>query len=201
MKKATIISTIIILVITSCTYKLTNSNYTTVEPWKEWEIELKFNNDSTFKMTDSFGCNLFNYSGQWHYHKDAVLEFIILNDTTKSEYIKSHDMYQFFNKETQKLQVVRADKYFPVISTDTVWILNKRQISFRGLVFDRQRLSKEEDLSKKRVKMIEDFYIGKMGRELFIKTFGDGKGIEEARKNIKECKDYPIPNLEIGKDK
>ena len=200
MKKIIAKSYIIILLVTSCTHKLTNSNYTTVEPWKEWEIELKFNKDSTFKMTDKFGCNLFDYSGQWHYHKDAVLGFIVLNDTTKSEYIKSHDMYQFFNKETQKLQVVRADKYFPVISTDTVWILNERQISFRRLVFDRQRLSSKKDLSKQRVKLIEDFYVGKMGQELFIKTFSNGKGIKKARKNISDCKTYPIPNLEIRKD-
>jgi len=200
MKKIIAKSYIIILLVTSCTHKLTNSNYTTVEPWKEWEIELKFNKDSTFKMTDRFGCNLFDYSGQWHYHKDAVLDFIVLNDSTKSEYIKSHDMYQFFNKETQKLQVVRADKYFPVISTDTVWILNERQISFRRLVFDRQRLSSKKDLSKQRVKLIEEFYVGKIGRELFIKTFGNGKGIEEAKKNISDCKSYPISNVEIRKD-
>ena len=117
---------------------------------------------------------------------------LLLNDTTKSEYIKTHDMYQFINKETQKRQVVKTDKYFPVISTDTVWVLNKRQISFRGLIFDRSCSSK--NLAKQRVKMIENFYISKMGKELFIKTFSNSGGIKEARKNIRECQNHPIPN-------
>lgn len=190
MKTTAIIS--IMLIIASCTPKLTNSIYSTVEPWKEWEVELVFHKDSTFKMKDRFGCNLFAYSGQWHYNKSATLGFIVLNDTTKSEYIKSHDMYQFFNKETQKQQVVKIDKYFPVISTDTVWVLNKRQVCLRGLVFDRSGSSK--NLAKQRVKMIEDFYISKMGKGLFIKTFSDGGGIKKARKNIRECQNHPIPN-------
>lgn len=201
MKNATIIFAIIMLVTTSCARKLTTGKYTVIEPWKEWEVELKFNKDSTFEMTDKFGCNLFDYRGQWQYHKDTNRSFIVLNDTIKSEYVKSHDMYRFFDRKTQKQQIVKADRYFPVISTDTVWVLSKRQISFRQLIFDRKRLSSRKDLSKVRVKMVEDFYISKMGKELFIKTFGDGKGIEEARKNIRDCQFYPIPlSSGLGKD-
>ena len=187
----TFIYVVILLVIISCSHSI----YTTIEPWKEWEIELKLNKDSTFKMTDRFGCNIFDYSGQWHYHKNYTLNFIVLTDTTKSEYIKSHDMYQFFNRETQKQQVVRADQYFPVISTDTVWILNNRKMNFRRLTFDKQRLWSSKDLGKKRVQMVEKFYIDKMGKELFIKTFGNGKGIKEAEKNIRYCKPSQIPVL------
>jgi hypothetical protein len=193
-----ILSVIAALLIVSCTPKLTNSKYTSVEPWKEWEIELLFKKDSSFVITDRFGSNVFDFSGRWHYYQDSVLDFIVLSDTAKSEYDKYHDLFQFYNKKKQKQQVVRADRYFPVISTDTAWVLNKRQISFRGLTFDIRKLSSKKDLSDERVKKIEDFYISKIGREFFIKTFGEGKGMDEARKNIKEIKDYAIPVKSIS---
>ena len=201
MKSITTILIIIALLFASCTQKLTKGKYTAIEPWKEWEIKLKFNRDSTFTMNDEFGCNRFDYSGKWHYRKDSLFIVIVLNDTTKSEYVKSHDMYQFYDMKTQKLQVVKASEYFPVISTDTAWVLNEKQVRFRGLMFKRKGLLSTNDLGKERAKMIEDFYVKKMGRELFIKTFGNGKGIKEARKNISDCKTNPIPNVELGKDK
>jgi hypothetical protein len=198
MKNIIIIS-FVILFATSCTHKLTGSKYTAIEPWKEWQIELKFNKDSTFTMIDRFGCNRFNYSGLWHYHENSILKLIVLNDTTKSEYIKSHDMYQFYDKKTQKQQVVKANEYFPVISNDTIKILSKNQISFRGLIFNRKKLFGSNDLGKERTKMIEDFYVNKIGRKAYIKAFGNGKGIKEARKNINDCKTNPLPNVELRK--
>ncbi len=199
MKIKIIIFAIITILITSCSLKLTSRVYTTIEPWKEWEIEMKLNKDSTFKMTDRFGCNIFDYSGRWRYYKDSIFKYLILNDTTKSEYIKSRNSYQFFNRRIQKLQIVRANQYFPVISTDTGLILSNSRIRFRGLTFERQELLSNKDLSKRRIKILESYYITEMGKDLFIKTFGKGKGIKEARKNLKECDVNSIPNSNIGK--
>jgi hypothetical protein len=182
----------------SCTPKLTNSKFTSVEPWKEWEIELQLNKDSSFVITDRFGANLFDYSGRWRYYKDALIDFIVLSDTTKSKYDKYHDMYKFYNSKKQQSQVVKSDRYFPHISTDTIWILNKRQLSFRSLTFDIAKLNSKKDLSDERVKRVEEYYISKIGKDFFIKTFGDGKGIDEARRNIKEVKDYAIPIKNIS---
>jgi hypothetical protein len=199
MKNVFIISVAVLLLTTSCAHKLTGKNYIAIEPWKEWQIELKLNQDSTFGLTDRFGCNVFDYSGQWHYHRDSVFSFLILNDTAKAVYIKSHNAYQFFNRKTQKQQIVRADQYFPVISIDTILILNNKRLRFRGLTFVRQKLFSSKNLSKKREQMIEVFYFDKIGKEHFIKTFGDGKGLKEARKNIIECKINPIPIASFDK--
>jgi hypothetical protein len=200
MIKMTPILIIYVLIAVSCSNNITRGKFTAIEPWKEWEIELKFYKDSTFTIIDSFGCNRFYYSGQWRYHNDSILAFIVLHDTTRSEYDKSHDVYQYYDIKTQKQQIVRAKEYFSVISEDTVWVLNKRQISFRQLTFYRKRLFSSNDLEKERAKMIEDFYISKIGKELYIKTLGDGKGIKEARKNIIDCKVTPIPNIELGRN-
>ena len=185
----------ITLLNTSCVRILSNSVFSTVEPWKEWEIKLSLNYDSTFKLSDKFGCNIFSYEGRWSCHIENTKSYLLLSDTMKVEYIKSHNMYQFYNTSTKNLQAVKADIYFPIIKFDTVWILNERQLNFRGLIFNRS--SENKDLSNVRVKMIEEFYVNKIGKELFIKNFGNGQGIRAARKYIKECKNQPIPNLEL----
>jgi hypothetical protein len=86
---------------------------------------------------------------------------LILTGTTKDVYVKSHNMYQFYNASSKAMQSVKADSYFPVIKLDTVWILNERQLNFRGFIFNKG--SKNKDLSYVRVKMIEEFYIKKIG--------------------------------------
>jgi hypothetical protein len=198
MKKINFTLFALLLLLTSCNYKLTSKSYIAIEPWKEWEIEIQLNKDSTFRVEDKFGCNLFYYSGFWHYNKDYPVNFLILTDTTKAKYILSHDAYQFYNKKTQKLQIVRDDKYFPVITTDTALIFgNGKNIEFRGLTFKKQKLFGSRDLEKKRVKLIEAYYINNMGKELYIKAIGNGKGVKEARKNIRECKITPITNTGI----
>lgn len=195
MKNIIPILTIIILM-ASCANKLTKGRFAAIEPWKEWEIELKLNKDSTFTLEDRFGCNVFNYRGRWYYHKDIAVAFIVLNDTIKSHYIKSHDMYQFFNTKTQKQQMIQANEYFPVISTDTVLIFEKnKMLTFRGLTFKKQKLFSNKDLAERRFKIIEKYYFDKMGKEFFIKAFGNGKGIKEAKKNILNCKSVEVQSI------
>jgi hypothetical protein len=202
MKKFIFISALTMTAIYSCTPTLTSSRYASIEPWKEWEIEVKFNKDSSFTMIDRFGCNRFNYIGIWHYHQDSFLSFVVLNDTTKSEYIKSNDMYRFYDRQYQKQREVASKEYFPVITTDTVYVFEKNNmLRFRGLTFKRQKLFSNRNLSKERERIIERHYIDEMGRDLFIKIFGNGKGIKEARKNIMDCKINPIPNVELDKYK
>ena len=199
MRNITVILSVAALLLSSCSNKLVGHKFIAVEPWKEWQIELTLNKDSTFTIIDRFGCNRFNYSGWWYCLKDSVLVYIVLKDTTKSEYIESRDMYQFYDKESKKLHVVRANEYFPVIRSDTIKILSQRQVGFRGLIFNRKRLLQSNNLDKERTKMLEDFYVSKIGREGFIRAFGSGKGIKAARKNISDCKIIPVFFVNLGK--
>ena len=195
MKTITIIL-FVLFVMGACTRKLVSGKYIGIEPWKDWEIELKFNKDSTFTMVDRFGCNRFNYSGQWHhYDRDSLLSYIILHDTTKVEYLEQYDAYQFYDKAMQRQRLVSKSDYFPVISNDTIHVLGKKLLTlrFRNLPFHKKRLLSTNNLGKVRTKMIINHEINEEGKELFIKAVGNGKGIKEIRKTLNQCYIGGIP--------
>jgi hypothetical protein len=145
-------------------------------------------------MIDTFGCNTFYYIGRWRLKKDTLFDYLILTDTTPAEYLPSHDAYKFFNQNTQKIQYVTSDKYFPVISSDTAYVFeNNKMIRLRGLIFKRHKSFQSLNLSKERVQMLKAYYIGQLGKKLFIKTFGNGKGMKGAKEFLMQCENPPIP--------
>lgn len=179
------------LLMTSCAYKFTSKTYITVEPWKEWQVKLQFKDDSSFEMVDSFGCNTFDYVGNWRFKRTDGRNLLLLQGSAKVQYDSAHDAYLVPNSRTGKTELIKADRYFPIISLDTMIVLKKKVLQFRGLTFKAQSATK--DLNLERAKMIERYYTHKFGKRQFIEAFGGGKGLAEARKAILECGKVPIP--------
>jgi hypothetical protein len=176
---------------TSCAYKFTTRTYVAVEPWKEWQVELTFRDDSSFEMVDSFGCNTFDYAGNWSFRKTNGSRLLLLQGSAKAKFDEAHDAYLVPNIKTGKAELVNADRYFPIISCDTMIVLKRKVLQFRGLTFRAQ--SVVENLNSERVKLIERYYTKKFGKRQFIEAFGGGKGLGEARKTLLECGKIPIP--------
>lgn len=167
----------------SCTSK----KYFAIEPWKGWEIELSLNKDSTFILSDTIGCNTFYYMGKWHLSKDSLFNYVILKDTINVIYNADYNMFSYFNQHTKQKQVVEAQDFFSIGEIDTILIINKNMMLFKNLTFNRTKICESNNLEEKRIKIIENYYINKMGKKLYIKVLGDGKSVNQARKNLKDC--------------
>jgi hypothetical protein len=180
-----------IVMLNSCAYKFTGRTYVAIEPWKEWQIQVRFKADSSFEMVDSFGCNRFDYVDNWRYNEANGERSLILKDSAKALYDKLHDAYFVRNSKMSKEQVIKSDRYFPIISSDTMVFIKNRVLRFRGLDFRVQDGAK--DLNIERAKMIESYYVKTIGKRQYIEAFGGGKGLNEARKAIMNCEKIPVP--------
>jgi len=154
-------------------------------------MDLKFADDSSFELVDSCGCNRLDYVGHWIFRKADGGPLLLLQGRAKAKYDNAHDAYLVPNNKTGKIESVKTDQYFAVISVDTIIVQNEGELQFRGLTFRAQSVSK--DLNLVRAKMVERYYTTKFGKRQFIEAFGGGKGLAQARKTIMECGTIAIP--------
>lgn len=174
----TILLIITVVVYCSCTVnKKGYHNYYYVEPFKEQEIKLLLKEGFTFSFQDLTGCNQFEFTGR--YEKK--------NDNTGS----------YFIFETVKLQNVlsnsSSDLIFPIKTGDTAWIINSERIFINKQSFIATSNSKI-NLQEVRYKKLKEYYTNLLGKEGYLKMFGNGKGQKEAKKRLLDCK---LPDIGI----
>lgn len=157
---------------------------------KEWELELILKSDSTFILKDEYGCNKMAQKGIWKMttnSPDSLLMIkIIVTDTLNVQkntnmfghkiisYTSNLDGLRYSNKEGNQ---------FPLIKNDTIYLVTKNKALYKGFTFDVYN----GQLQKKRVMLLEKIYIDKFGKDLYIKTLGEGISIKKARENLLEC--------------
>lgn len=156
---------LIIIVFYSCTASRKDiKSYYYVEPFKEQEIILTFNTDSSFRLEDLIGCNQFEYVGQY----------------------KKSGEYYIFESIKYKNLMSRNSIPFPLADGDTAWIINRERIFIHKQPF-KLILKANVNLQQIRYKKLEAYYIDLLGKNGFIKTFGNGKGKNEAKKRLLDC--------------
>ncbi len=173
---------VVLVIITAILYscnasKKVTQNYYYVEPFKEQEVKLFLNHDSTFKFQDATGCNQFEFVGRYKRISGDAFNYLIF-DSVKLQRVLSN-----FN----------SSLIFPIKSGDTAWIINKERLSIHKQSF-KITSSSNIDLQEIRYKKLEEYYIDLLGREDFIKVFGMGKGIKEAKKRLLDCS---LPDINI----
>lgn len=170
---------IVMAILCSCNAgRRTFQTYYYVEPFKEQEVILFFKDDSTFNFLDLTGCNKFEFAGRYKQIGDSAIKYFIF-DSVKSQDVSSSK----FN----------SDLVFSIRNGDTAWILNRERIFIHKLPFIATSNS-NIDLQKIRYKKLEEYYTNLLGREGFIKVFGNGKGRKEAKKRLSDCK---LPDIKI----
>jgi hypothetical protein len=156
---------------------------------KEWELELVLKQDSTFTLKDEYGCNKVAQKGNWRVIEntdDISIKTVLLTDNLEVQnnvnqfghktisYQSDLDGLRYENKE---------DNQFPLIKSDTIRIVTKSKALYKTFTFDVY----DGDLQQKRLMSLEYIYIDKFGKDNYIKTLGEGKGIKKARENLLKC--------------
>jgi hypothetical protein len=154
-----------------------NSTYYFVEPFKEQEVMLFINNDSTFKVEDSIGCNQFKFVGIYRKLKNDNISYLVFDSVRFQSLLTNADQSLFFQIENK----------------DTAWIINKDRIFIHNKPFA-LLLRKKTNLQEIRYKKLRDYYIELLGKGGFILTFGEGKGMKEAKKRLLDC---TLPDIKI----
>jgi hypothetical protein len=169
---------IIVALFCSCSVnRKVTQNYYYVEPFKEQEIKLFLKDDSTFNFQDLTGCNQFEFTGQYKRKGDNTFSYLILDS------VKLLNVLSNFNSEL----------VFSIKSGDTAWVINRERIFIHKQPFIATANS-DINLPEIRYKKLEEYYTSLLGRKGFIKVFGNGKGKNEAKKRLLDCK---LPDINI----
>jgi hypothetical protein len=169
---------IVIIILCSCYgSRRATQTYYYIEPFKEQEIKLYLNSDSTFNFEDLTGCNQFEFVGHYKQMKDSLVDYFVLDS------IKLQNVLSNFN----------SDLIFPIKNGDTAWIINSERIFIHSLPFIATS-NRNLNLEKLRYKKLEEYYVNLLGRKGFIKVFGNGKGRKEAKKRLLDCK---LPDIQM----
>lgn len=173
-----IISIIAVAIFCSCNVnKKMVQNYYYVEPFKEQEIKLLLKDDSTFSFQDLTGCNQFEFIGRYKKMTNSTNSYLVFDS------VKLQNVLSEFN----------SDFIFNIKNGDTAWIINSERVFIHKQPFIATANS-NINLQEVRYKKLEDYYIGLLGKEGFIKVFGNGKGKKEAKKRLLDCK---LPDINI----
>jgi len=148
-----------------------------VEPFKEQEVKLVLNEDSSFSFRDITGCNQFEYTGKYEKRKSNTIEYLLFDSVRVNGGIKE----------------INSDKLFPLKSGDTAWIINGERIFIHRHPFNLTSNSKL-NLQEIRYKKLKEYYISLLGTKGFLQVFGDGKGEKEAKKRLLDCS---LPDIDI----
>lgn len=144
--------------------------YYYVEPFKEQEVKLTLNGDSTFIFSDLTGCNQFEFHGVYKQKGDSDFRYLIFDSVRLKKILPIFDSALVFYIKTG----------------DTAWIINKERIFIHNLPF--HYTSKTNlNLQEIRYEKLKEYYTNLLGRKGFIKTFGEGKGIKEAKRQLLKC--------------
>jgi hypothetical protein len=181
----------IFMCLTSCSSGLMNKRYIYIDADKEQDLELIMFKDSTFILKDMYGCNQMSQKGKWEYidnNKNSDYVNYILSDTTKffkSTNIHNKVLYSFISNVNNNKYIIKEDQYFPIVKTDTVsFVKNDKILFFRGLTFTKSN----KNIEQERIKILEERIIMRIGKEMYIKTIGEGISIKKARENLSYCK-------------
>lgn len=174
MKSVLLIS--VITIFCSCSSSKKINNYYYVEPFKEQEVLLLLKADSTFNLKDLTGCIQFEFTGRYREERTSIGGYFLLDS------IKLQNVLSSFTPEI----------IFPLKNGDTAWIINRERIFIHKQPFIATSNNKK-DLQEVRYKKLKDYYIGLLGQEGFLQTFGDGNR-KEARKRLLDCK---LPDINI----
>lgn len=164
------------LTIFSCTSsREVVKTYYFVEPFKEQEIKFFLSSDSSFKFQDATGCNQFEYTGKYRAMGNSPSSFLLI-DSVRLRYGSSQ---------------LNSSLIFSIQNADTVWIINEERVMFHRQPFKFTN-KKAIDLQEIRFQGLKEYYMNYLGRDGFIKAFGNGKSMKEARRRLLKC---DLPHL------
>ncbi|MEE9337835.1 MAG: hypothetical protein V3U87_07120 [Methylococcaceae bacterium] len=156
---------------------------------KEWELELILKQDSTFILKDEYGCNKTAQKGNWRVIENtdnASVKTFLLTDNLEVQ----NNVNQFGHKtisyqsDLDKLRYEnKEENQFPLMINDTIRLVTKDKVLYKTFTFDVYK----GNLQEKRLMLLENIYINKLGKDNYIKTLGEGKGIKKARENLLKC--------------
>ena len=144
--------------------------YYYVEAFKEQEVKVVFKNDSTFTFQDLTGCNQFLFTGKYKKVDDGKSGYLIFDS------VKLQKVLSSFNSEL----------IFSISNGDTAWIVNTERIFIHKQPFIATS-NNNINLQEIRYQKLKVYYIGLLGKEGFLKVFGNGSK-REAKKRLLECK-------------
>jgi hypothetical protein len=175
--------TVLIIIVIGMCYSCSVSrkvaqSYYYVEPFKEQEIKLFLKIDSTFSFQDLTGCNQFEFTGRYKQVSDNGFNCLVFDS------VKLQNVLSNFN----------SDLIFSIKNRDTAWIINSERVFIHKQPFIAVS-NNNINLQKIRYEKLEEYYTGLLGREGFIKVFGNGKGKKEAKKRLLEC---TLPDIKIN---
>lgn len=178
------------LCLASCSASFTNKRFVYIDKEKEWEMELVFKPDSSFILRDRYGCVQMSQKGKWSIMmNDTMDKALVVSDTTfvKVGYnLFDKIRYSYRSNADGKQYMFTEDQYFPLIRLDTMYIVDKNNIQFRKMNF----YTFEGNLQRKRIRMIEEFYISKIGKSAYVNSIGEGVSVKKARLNLLKCPPY-----------
>lgn len=162
------LSLIVTIFLGCCFFSASSQNvkrYYYVEPFKEHEVRLVFNSDSTFKLNDVIGCNQFEYTGRYK----------MMND------------FYVFKSVIYKSLLSSSTEPFQLSDGDTAWVINTERLYIHKIPF---KITPTSDVSLQeiRYKKLKEYYIELLGKKAFLEMFGGGRGIVAAKKKLLECK-------------
>jgi len=174
--------------VSACSSSYLNQRYAYVDKEREWEMELVLKADSTFLLRDNYGCIQMRQRGTFkRLINNSKQQTLVLSDTTRVE-VRSNvfqkKRYSYLSNVDYKQYMFTEDQYFPLVSLDTVYVLDDRRVLFRGMTFERFH----GNLQKRRIRLVERFYIERFGKDLYIKSIGEGISVKRARENLKKCR-------------
>lgn len=152
-------------------------HYYYVEPFKEHDLKLVLKDDHTFSLRDQSGCNQFEYTGRYKKTNDPAISYFV------------------FDSVQHRLLLSNGDpaRVFSINNGDTAWILNKDRLFIHHEPFIATTKA-NVNLQEIRYRKLEEYYIGLLGRDGFIKTFGNNKSMKQAKKRLLECS---LPDLKL----
>jgi hypothetical protein len=181
---------ILSLFIQSCSSSFIGKRFVFYDYFKDLDLELTLYKDSTFVLKDEYGRRKMSQKGKWKmeisdYDSTISTQTLILTDTIKPQIfidLSKRKWFIYKSNYDNKEYSIRED-YFPLISQDTVILLNNKNLILRKLNFKVEH----GNIEKKKILQAEKFYIKVIGKENYIKSLGEGISVEKARENLKKC--------------
>lgn len=162
---------IVFVLLYSCTsHKKIAKSYYFVEPFKEQEIKLFLNYDSSFKIQDLTGCNRFVFTGRYRTINDSTFTYLIFDSVKFKSGLSDFNSHLIFSTK----------------SGDTARVINTERLTIHWQPF-KATSNINIKLQEVRYKKLKEYYIDHLGREGFIRAFGNGKNMKEAKKHLLDC--------------
>jgi hypothetical protein len=159
-----------LVIFCSCSSANKLKSYYFVEAFKEQEILLQLKDDSTFSFIDKIGCNKFEFRGKYKEAIGSAGNYFIIDSIRLEEIMPNSN----------------SKLIFQINNGDTVWIINNDRLSINHQPFKRMEKA-NVNLQEIRYKKMKEYYIEFLGKEGFLKIFGNGNE-REAKRRLLDCK-------------